>query len=36
MQRRYLFPNSDAIAILTSCQLSQPLTGQRQNLPREF
>jgi len=24
------------MAVLTSCQLSQSLTGQRQNLPREF
>jgi len=34
MHRRYLFPNSDAI--LTSYQLSLSLTGQRQNLSREF
>jgi len=32
MHRRYLFPNSDAMAILISYQLSQLLTGQRQNI----
>jgi len=36
MHRHYLFPTSDAMAILTSYQLSQSLTGQRQILPRKF